>query len=787
MEKINQYIHRQSKDLQIKTIFRKINLNNNILEKSKKNLINDYNQWLYDLNLLIRNKLYRQALKDIEQKKYKYELLKNELWKFRMIKAKAILKVIKIKMRKYSKEIIVENSSQNNSLKFWFNQIFLTLEELILEFRYDINTHIDYDSKKILDPVQTLIEYHLEFIYYLCIFSIKAHEVIQFISYLSMIDRFIPYIPYMTKSKPLNYFQNIILFRTKLLIENCNYLSALENIKLVFKLCFREMLIIMDLDSELNINDINDANIKKRKYNKKILGFCLVIQKIILSFFLRGMLCEHLGYFKRSVESYRQCRYFSNKFMADYNKEIFKYFRNMEKKYLNYSEIFNDIKKQFLINNNLENKKEKYIKKKYIIIPRINMKYNSLNSNNPKLPILNNKKARLGTSFINSSDDTQKLESFLENIGDSLYKEEENRNNSIFKKFTKNDFVLSTVNMIDNLLSKEFKHILKKMKKVEINKPPEEINHLINWTFNIKRQKDFKNQISNKEKKIHLRNNSCIQLNNQNKQKILFKSAKSPLNLYKDKEKKHYDDRNSRIYISNHYKKLYNTKSNINELNTFDKLFRSKSILSSSKINNNKSNNNMTNKSFQKKNKKILKYPLDKEIFSKSLLNKKNYLDSMYEKELKFQKKLLELKGYDMQKVTNTFNEQQVINSAENEFKIIKCFAESQNTKKNLMNLVKETTGFQNWRNLLLNEKLINRSHKKFSIMNLKRFMLINHIGISKPKYDPDSVEKNNDEKSKILNMECAKLEVLEKKLQEKRKNLMNIGIKEKSKDKNKV
>ena len=783
MEEINQYIHRHSKDLKIKTIIQKVNLNNDLLNQNKNNLLIDYNQWLYDLKQLLRNKLYRQTLKDIEKKKYKYELLKTELWKFRMIKAKAILKIIKIKMRKYSKEITVENSSQNTSLKFWFNQIFLTLEELILEFRYDVNTHIDYDSKKILGPVQVLIEYHFEFIYYLCIFAIKSNDVIQFISYLSIMDRFVPYIPYMTKSKLLNYFQNIILLKTKLLIENCNYLSALENIKIVFKLCFRTMFLFMDVDSEININDINDPNIKKKKYNKKILGFCLILQKIILSFFLRGIICEHLGYFKKSVESYRQCWYFSNKFMADYNKEIFKYFRNMEKKYLNYIEIFADINKQFLIKNNLENKKEKFIKKKYIIIPYINKENNALNSNNPKFPLLNNKKVRINSSFINSSAEKQKLENFLDDIGDNLYKEEENRNNSIFKKFTKNGFVLSTVNMIDNLLSKDFKHILKKMKKIEITKPPEEINHLINWTINIKRQKDFKNQISNKVKKRNLRNNSCIQLNNLNKKKLGFKSIKLPINLYKNKEKSRYDARNSEISISNYYKKLHRSRSVKSELNTFDNILKPQSILSASKIYNDKSNNNITNKSFHKKNKKILEYPLDKEIFSKTLLLKKNYLDSMYEKEMNFQKKLLKLKGYDMQKITNSFNEQKVINYAEKEFNIIKCFAESKNTKKNLMNLVKDSNEFQNWRNILLNGKMRDRSHKKLNIMNLKQFMLINHIGISKPKFDPDNVEKNNEEKSKILNMECAKLEVLEKKLQDKRKNLMNRGIKEINKD----
>ena len=76
-------------------------------------------------------------------------------------------------MQKHSKEIIVENSSQNISLKFWFNQIFMTLEELILEFRFDLNEHLKFKLKKLMGPIQKLIEYHLEFIYYLCIFALN--------------------------------------------------------------------------------------------------------------------------------------------------------------------------------------------------------------------------------------------------------------------------------------------------------------------------------------------------------------------------------------------------------------------------------------------------------------------------------------------------------------------------------------------------------------------------------------------------------------------------------------
>lgn len=778
MEEIN---HHLRKEIRKKTIFQQKNQNE--AEKIQMALKEDYYQWLKDLQFLVNNKLYRQTLKEIEEKKYKYESIKNESWKFRLIKAKAILKIIKIKMRKYSKEIIVENSSQNASLKFWYNQIFFTLEELILEFRYDINDYIDYSSKKIIEPIQTIIQYHLEFIYYLCIFSIKSNEVIQFMSYLSIVERFIPFIPFFSKIKLLNLYQNILLFKIKLLIENFDFLSVFDNIKLVFKLCFREMHLFMDTDSEIAINYKTSLNFKKKKPNKEMIGFYVIIQKIILAFFLRGVACEHFGYFKKSVEAYRQCWWFSNKFMLDYNKELFKYFRNMEKKYLNYSEIFSDIYKQFSYKKNLQNlnNEKKFFKKKYVITSYKNSGYKGTNISQ-KLPKISKGNIKYKSMIVDSPQKKEKLELLLSNIGDNLYKEEENRNNSIFKKYTKNCFVLSTVNMIDNLLSKDFKHILKKMDKVEITKPTDEINHLINWTINIKRQKNFKN-LYKKEipNKIEKRNNSCTEFTFLNKKKLFFKSIKHPLALIKNNKSSKYEKVDSEKPQINSYKKLYKCKSLQNGLNSFDNILKTKSLLSTSK----NDINNTNNKSSKKKYKKILKYPLNKDIFSKSLLSKKNYLDSIYEKELNFQKKLLKLKGYDMQKVSDNYSQQRVINSAEKNFEIINCFAESKNTKKNLINLVKDINEFQDFQHMFPSKKLRDRS-QLLNLANLKNFMLLHHIGTNKPRFDPNDVTKNNEEKSKILSMECERLEQLEKKNKEQRKTLMSMYVKKRNKSEKK-
>ena len=779
MKEINQYLHNETKEMKknsLKSIYDKDN------SLFIKNLIEEYNQWLDDLKQLMENRLFRQVLKDIEEKKNKYDQIKTELWKYRLIKSKAILKIIKIKMRKHYNEIILENSSQNISLKFWFNQIFLTLEELILEFRYDINEHLNYNSKEIIEPIQTIIEYHLEFIYYLCIYSFKVNEVIPLLAYLSIVDRFIPFIPFFSRSKILNYFQNIILFKIKILVENYDFLSSFENAKILFKLCFREMHIFLDVNSEIKIGSFHSINKYKNK-NKNNDGFCRIIQKLTMAYFLRGVVCENLGYFKQAIDSYRQCRWFSSEFLFDYNKEIFKFFRHLERKYIIYKEIFYDIRNEFLIKNNQQKYKKVKTKKKYILGSFRNNRKRSIDSRTNMNKSNHHSSIRLKSSTINSPIKRKRLENLLNNIGNNLYKEEENRNNSIFKKFTKNSFVLSTVNMINNLLSDQFNHILKKMKKVEITKPEEEINHLINWTINIKRQKEFKDglaRLKDSHKNKIYRNNSCIQFENFSINNYYTQNLKQKLKLRNYNASK-IDDQskeNTEKSICNNYTQLMKSKSLKNEISAFDNIIKSKSTITLSKNNQTKSTKN-----FQRKYQNILKYPLNKDVFSKSVLSKKNFLDMFYGKELNFQKKLLKLKGYDIEKNTNNYNHQKAINSAEQDFNIIRCFAESKNTKKNLLNLVKNTNDFNHLEIMLQNKKLRARSDKQLNLKKLNNFMLLNHINPVKDKYNPDNVKQINEEKSKMLNIECAKLELLQNKYEKQKKLMMNKRIRKKRKE----
>jgi hypothetical protein len=120
---------------------------------------------------------------------------------------------------------------------------------------------------------------------------------------------------------------------------------------------------------------------------------------------------------------------------------------------------------------------------------------------------------RLRSSSVGPGMSKKQLVKALNSIGKRLYKEEANRTNNVFNKFGPNNFVLSTVNMVNNLLSKPFRDVLKKMDKVEVTKPKEEIKYLINKTLTIKRRKEFKEEMDKRAKIRHKKNHHSLHRN----------------------------------------------------------------------------------------------------------------------------------------------------------------------------------------------------------------------------------------------------------------------------------
>ena len=771
MQEINLFIKQETKK---KTIILNTNVIDQKLEESKKKLQIKFDKWFTNLKELLSNKLYRQVLREIEEKKYLYNLiLSTHNWKLKILKAKAILNIIKIKMQKHHKEIILENSSQNLSLKFWFNQIFVTLEELCLEFRFDLNPHIDINSKDVLKSVQLMTEAYLEFLYYLSIFSIKTGEIIPLLTYISNADKFMKYLNILVNPNIYELLEDLCLIKVKLLIENCNYIPALDNLEIFFQLFFKDIIFHLGIESSIGSKEINNSRKEDKKRN---LGISGAILKIIMAYYLRGVISEHLGFYKNSIKAYQQCRWFSNIFLINNNKPAFKYFRNMENIFLLFKGVFKDIHEQY---ENKDNRKSLYqIKKSKKLFSTKNLylknslentryksaesiKYISKKSRNFKISSV--KKQKSGIIM-----DKNKLVKFLNNIGKNLYNEEENTNINAFNEFGPNKFVLSTVDMINNLLSKPFSDVLKKMDKIEITKPKEEINYLINKIFISQKRKEYRDELTqkldnNNKKKIHIikvtknYSTNLTSLINQNLNTINTSKTRK-LNLIPK-------------YVNNEEKQNENVRYG----------FISAKNIKTKSLNLTRT----TKKVFRKNFKEILKFSPDKDIFSKSMLNKKKYLDSFYEKELDFQKKLLKLKSYDMEVVhSGDYNQQKIIKEAQQDFDIIKCFAESKNTKKNLMNLVGESE-LKNWDYMMKNKgrARVNRKMNIVNINNLNSFMKMNHINQARSIFNPDDTSKNNNEKIKSLIAECAKLEEMKNKCKMQKDILRNkiLGIKQKN------
>ena len=755
MQEIRKFLRRETKEFKRKTIKLDSQMKDPKLEEDKKKMKKKFDEWLITLNEFFSNKLYRQVIREIEDKKNNYLLIsKTEFWKLKLLKAKSILKIIARKMTKHHKEVILENSIQNFSLKFWFNQIFMSLEELCLEFRFDINSHMDPNSKEILSAIQSLAEAHLEFIYYLSVFSIGTGEVMPLLTYISNADKLIQFSNLLLNPEVYDLYLDILLIKIKILIENCNYIPAIETLGIFFKIFFKDIIFYIDFEVPLTSESINSSNKIEKKKN---FNLCNVIQKLIMAYYLRGVISEHLGFYKNAIKAYQQCRWFSNIFMFNFNKPIFKFFRNMEKIYITYNEVFEEIQEQFekknknnKINFDKKGKSHRilYLKKRGLNKSMISMKSKNFFLTNRK--IKRNDRYSSGKSIISE----KQLVRALNNIGKRLYKEDENRNNNIFDKFGTNDFVLSTIGMVNNLLSTPFREVLRKMKKVEVTKPIEEISYLINKTLAIKRRNEFKEEMEKKSKSKSKKNPHKLHRN-----KSTFTDISSVMNKNMN-EFEASIKYNIKLVSKKDSNKNENGKDNNRYEVSTSNAVRTKFMLSSIKTNKYKN----TNKSTLINYNKVDKYSPDKDVFSKSLTCKKKYLDSFFEKELLFQKKLLKLKSSDMERVTmDDYNPQQIVKSAEQDFNIIKCFAESKNAKKNLMNLVRNNE-LKNWE-LMYKNKGRMRTNRRMNLLNLNslnNFMKIHHINQIRVKYEPDNAAKNNDEKTKLLTLECAKLEEMQ-------------------------
>ena len=555
MEKIKEYINKEVEKYSALS-------NNNINIKYNESisiLKEEFEIWIKNLKRFMHLSKYRQVLCEIENSKKNFESIPSEHWRYKILQLKAIFHIIKRKIRKYPFEIRKENSRQNHSVLFWFNQSFMVLEQLILYFRDDLN-NIDLKSTEVLKPIHYIYIDHLELLYLLINYSYLIGEIQNICLYLSLVDRLSTFSGYIANINAFPLLQKIYLFRVKICLANCDFLNGTKYVKKTIDLCLDQLVYIIDYD--FNLNTLDKYNIIKNKnfnrIDKKIIDEIFV--NIVLAFYLRGVLSELLGNVSNALDSYKQSKFFATKFLKDKYVNFTNFFSSLQKNGIVYLAVMNELKelmeeKELQFKNN-----QKYlIKKKYYDKLKYQKNYNKYYSN------------------IKTKNDLYQgdLKKFLDNAGKVLYKEEQNRH-SILKKFTKTSYITSTMKMINNLLSKDFQNVLKQINKVEVTKPSNEVNNLINRILIKKRQILFNNK------------NDEINNKNKNKEKAIIKRILST------KDSSHAIFRSKTMNSTKNKKMLYNKTKLIHNAN--------------SRNNNNIENNNLSNKNIN----------INKKIFTKN-------------------------------------------------------------------------------------------------------------------------------------------------------------------------
>ena len=838
---------------------------NNVQEEEKKDIKEEFNLWIENLNRSMYLSKFRQVLSEIESNKHNFDSLSSEQWRYKAIELKAIFHIIKRKMKKYPLEISKENSRQNHSILFWFNQFFIILEQLVLLFRDDVNENIDLNSKEIIYPIQYIILGHIQLLYLLIEYSYLNNQITEICAYLSMVDRLTEYSGYIININTLPLLQKIYLFRVKICLANCDYENGLKFLNITIDLCTKQLNHIVEYDFNIQNLDKYSKNLKKdnliNKMNIKIIERIFI--NICLAFYLRGASFELLGNVAKAIDSYKQSKFFATKFLKNkyYNFTMFFiYLQNSGYIYLAVMDELKELKEKKELEIEIQNK---YLRRKrYFERLRYQKNYNKYYSS------------------IASKQNLYKgeLKKFLDTAAEKLYKEEKNRH-SVLKKFTKTSYITSTLKMINDLLSKDFKNVLKKMDKVEVTKPSYEINSLINRTLLTKSQILFnkKNKFNNiksksikKENKFNKSNKnaqSTINLNTDlkirgftnattnnanlvnsispinskkfiklkerpksgmhsyNKNKINYglnqtnlkkaikkRRNKSTSNINVDNNENDKSDQSSLdetvdneyfknyqyLYDNNNLSLAKNSNSyRIKNTSAFFLKGKNKINVSSYTSDNytslynyyrkiNYSKNLPKSKSYLKiKIKPKKEFRIDVDNFGKTYLEKKIYLDKYCNDEIKFHRKLLESKTVELEltKEPQDFDAKKMKRDAERTFnKILELCKASVN--KNINNYLRQRLRENSNLNLNgnMNGSMSNKNEKKNKDI-IKSFQ---YIFNDKNKRDKilDAKEKkyillNNEEKMKILNMECEQMNQKENEIKNKKKQLFK-GIKKK-------
>lgn len=684
MENIQRFIFATTQNFkrvsQISNIFEKESLINKKLHLKK-----EYSVWILSLKERMHKCQFRKVISDIELNYQKYETLSSDIWECRVLKGQCILKIIHRKLHKYPLEIKKDQSKQRYNILFWFNQVFLILEQLVLTFRPELNKDINMEEESTLDKIELVVQLHLDTLYHLALFSLSINEVIQTCSYFAMANNLQIFLDYSRHPRTMHIYQKICLLRASILIGNYDFENSLKYQKQCMDICFRELFCMIDFDEGLeNVSKMN-------KVQKKILSTNFT--HLVLAFYLRGVCFEYFGKLNKAIEAYKQSRYFSVKFLNEAEPEFTLFCQRLEKRTFVYFDIIENLKKRV---EKIKQRKMREELKKLQKETNSFIGYASKQNNELLKKIANGEKTR---GFANLEKTLDKF-NFNEDIQEFELKKD--------KEYPKTKFIMSTVRMIDTLLSKDFIDVVKDMKKIEIN--------------------NFDNDTLTRIRK----------------------------------RKKEIDNGQIRIVLKNRSRSSECSSSNLDKSASFS---NNKPLVNSKK---GKSLSIVPSLRYQPK--VVEKLPFDEESFSKSYIKRKSYLEKYSKREISFLKKLLESKKNEgnREKIDSP-DPKKIKQDAENEFSIQFNIAKRKDNRTNFQKLIRRKS-YTNLEKDLFNKTSMINARKAANVTTSSIHNSIfgnkrdNCIDLS----DLDNVSKINNDMIKKLNYEYEQLASRSKSLTQK-------------------
>ena len=633
-------------------------------------LLEELNYWISNLKEFVQKRLYKRALKEIITRKLKekFKICKKG-WEITILSIKTKLKIIKKKIKKYSlgmKDKLKPKVYQINQCKNYLNAIKEEFNELF--------PNNEISNKKIIDNnffTEELILCYSQYIYLSALFNKKIGNSIESLNLLILIIKFYKEMNKIIKStNTLFYVTNCFIMLSQMYIANNDFSSAIEYLNNAIEISMK--IIVFNVDDIYNgvLYKINENIIKKNESSLNDLQLKKIFINIIIIFLYKGICYENFGNIKKAGRCYKQCDWMAKKFLKIEEDELFiSFIKNLNEKVIECNYIYdfiikksNDAEKRILLNNQTMNNNENM--KKIIDYSKYyasNVRYREL------IKKLDNLKIR--------EIDTVSRFSQKKNIKCPGLNSRAGEDKNLY---------LSNIRLIQAYLRNDFKSIIIKMDKVKlfdldysIRERIQKKIYRLNFEKIMKEKKEMNNELL-KKKGIRTFLNKSIN-NKKDKRSSSIRYTKSNANIRQNKSipkicctpnsKSMRDEYPSNLNESQNYNS--NDKKNLNKTSLDNNILNKDKEKDKIKV---KYAKNKFFTLFKENNLKIKEINTERKMnlfFNRNYLRKRDFIKSIEEKELKFQKLYLLSKSKPNPPLPTT-EELAIKRSAYNTFNLLK-------------------------------------------------------------------------------------------------------------------